>query len=298
MTDFDYENMQKKITARGAYHKKNGSKSKKCTMPSDYMTKAQREALNGPFTTIFLNQPMDWETFKGLSDTLKVKYIENLRSTYRANAAMLAQMFGVGDDTVARMLKKIGLKPGKRGGDGGSKLYKQKMAAWDAFCNGVVGGGDNVQPKEENPVEEQQPTCYDVDAEAFERAKATVDALCGAEEEKQEPTGFADAVKKHNEKPQWDLDSPDHVNAYRVEETEDEAVETADPVGELMKAFEESFEKGFDSEDKPAKDMTPAKLSKMQVNLFGYYESVSEQIDALLKAFGDQVRVRMEIVAE
>lgn len=48
-----------------------------------------------------------------------------------------------------------------------------------------------------------------------------------------------------------------------------------------MKAFEESF-----------------KLSKMQVNLFGYYESVSEQIDALLKAFGGQVRVRMEIVAE
>lgn len=35
----------------GARHKKNGSKSKKCTLPSDYMTKKEKEKMNGPITT-------------------------------------------------------------------------------------------------------------------------------------------------------------------------------------------------------------------------------------------------------
>ena len=30
---------EKKSIGRGAFHKKNGSKSKKCNFPSDYMTK-------------------------------------------------------------------------------------------------------------------------------------------------------------------------------------------------------------------------------------------------------------------
>ena len=183
MTDFDYENMQKKITARGARHKKNGSKSRRCTMPSDYLTKAQKEALNGPVTTILLNQPMDWATFKSLSDTLKKTYLVNLKNTYNPNTSMLARMFGVTPNPVSAELRKHGLPTGLRG----AKPDKSRQAAWEAFCNGVVGGGDNVQPKEEAPAEEPQVTCYDVDAEAFERAKAAVDLLCNSEEQNEDP---------------------------------------------------------------------------------------------------------------
>ena len=141
MNDFDYDAMQKKRIAQGARHKKNGSKSKGCTMPSDHMTKAQKAALNGPTTTILLNQPMDWPTFRGISDSLKVTYIENLRETYSANANMLAKMFGVSGSAARREMNRLGLKPGVKGGDNRSRWHSGKMAAWEAFCNGVVGGG-------------------------------------------------------------------------------------------------------------------------------------------------------------
>lgn len=45
MNDFDYENLQKKRLARNAYAKK-GSRSKKCTLPDDYLTPAQRAKLS------------------------------------------------------------------------------------------------------------------------------------------------------------------------------------------------------------------------------------------------------------
>ena len=37
MNDFDFENMQKKRIAQGARHRVCGSKSKKCSLPSDLL---------------------------------------------------------------------------------------------------------------------------------------------------------------------------------------------------------------------------------------------------------------------
>lgn len=41
MNDFDYEVMQRKRLARQAFHRKSGSKSKKCPMSTDHMTRKQ-----------------------------------------------------------------------------------------------------------------------------------------------------------------------------------------------------------------------------------------------------------------
>lgn len=284
MTDFDYENMQKKITARGARHKKGGSKSRRCTMPSDYMTKAQKEALNGPFTTILLNQPMDWATFKSLSDTLKVKYVENLRTTYRANAVMLGQMFGVGSDTVGRMLKKLGLPTGKKGGDGASKLYEQKMAAWEAFCNGVIGGGDNVQPKEDAPAEEPKTTVWDVDpeklADALEEAKRIAEEDEGKDKE---PTGFADAVRQHNLN-LCDPDHPDHVNARRCD----------DPIGPCYDPDEELADAMMDALNKAFTPL-PCEMRKLETLMTGFPETVLDNIRDLLSLFSHKVTVKLSV---
>lgn len=38
MTDFDYDVKQRRELARAAKYRKRGSKSKKCTLPSDYLT--------------------------------------------------------------------------------------------------------------------------------------------------------------------------------------------------------------------------------------------------------------------
>jgi hypothetical protein len=284
MTDFDYENMQKKITARGAYHKKNGSKSRRCTMPSDYMTKAQKEAMNGPVTTILLNQPMDWVTFKGLSDTLQKTYLTNLRDTYKPSASMMGRMFGCCTSSVTAELRKHGLPVGKKG----NRPTTEQQAMWAAFCNGVIGGGDNVQPKEDAPAEEPKATVWDVDpeklADALEEAKRIAEEDEGNDKE---PTGFADAVRQHNLN-LCDPDHPDHVNARRCEDPE--PVEP-DPDEELADAILDAFNKACE----PA----PCTMSKLATTMTGSPEGVVGNIRDLLSLFSVKVSVKLSIeVAE
>lgn len=179
MTDFDYDVMQKKRTAAGAYHRKGGSKSKKCSLPSDNLTEAQKRKLNGPVTTVNLNQPVSWKDFKPLSDSLKKSYLINLLNTYKPNGPMLGEMFGVSSKTVTDELHRLGLPVGKKGG----KKSNAAKAAWAAFCNGVVGGGDDpnlIKNKANEQIEAQD-----------------------------------EQIESHRV---WDLDSPDHVNAGRCEE--------------------------------------------------------------------------------
>ena len=94
MHEFDYDAMQKKRIARGASHMKRGSKSKKCTLPSDYLTAAQKRRLNGPVSTYKLDEPMNWESFKAMPEDLQKKYILNLQETYQTTDEMLGMMFG------------------------------------------------------------------------------------------------------------------------------------------------------------------------------------------------------------
>ena len=139
MHDFDYDAMQKKRIARGAAHMKRGSKSKKCTLPSDYLTDAQKRRLNGPVSTYKLDEPMNWESFKAMPEDLQKKYILNLQETYQANNVMLGKMFGVTGPSVCKMRHALGI-----GAMGQSKMTHDEVAVrdakWDAFCNGVVGG--------------------------------------------------------------------------------------------------------------------------------------------------------------
>lgn len=182
MNDFDYDVMQKKRIARGAFNRKGGSKSKKCSLPSDNLTEAQKRKLSGPVQSVQLGQPCTWEQFKGLSDTLKKSYLMDLHNTYRASSGMLSKMFGVHITTVCDERARLGLPNCKKG----HRASKEQRAMWDAFCNGVVGGGNSIIPGANEQIEAQD------------------------EQVESEPVQTKTQV--------WDLDSPDHVNAYRSEE--------------------------------------------------------------------------------
>ena len=152
MHDFDYDAMQKKRIARGASHMKR--MSKKCTLPSDYLTAAQKRRLNGPVSTYKLDEPMSWESFKAMPEDLQKQYILNLQNTYQANDKMVGKMFGKSDVTVGEYRKRLGLNP-----IGKSRMTRDEVAVrdakWDAFCNGVVGGKPGEPKKiENNEVEE------------------------------------------------------------------------------------------------------------------------------------------------
>ena len=147
MHDFDYDAMQKKRIARGASHIKRGSK--KCTLPSDYLTAAQKRRLNGPVSTYKLDEPMNWESFKAMPEDLQKKYILNLQETYQANNDMLGKMFGVSGVSVCKMRRALGV-----GAMGQNKMTRDEVAVrdakWNAFCNGVVGGKPGEPKKIEN----------------------------------------------------------------------------------------------------------------------------------------------------
>ena len=147
MHDFDYDAMQKKRIAHGAAHMKHNRKG--CSLPSDYLTAAQKRRLNGPVSTYKLDEPMNWESFKAMPEDLQKKYILNLQETYQANNDMLGKMFGVTGVSVCKMRHALGVSA-----MGQSKMTRDEVAVrdakWDAFCNGVVGGKPGEPKKIEN----------------------------------------------------------------------------------------------------------------------------------------------------
>ena len=154
MNDFDYDVLQKKRTAAGARHMKRGSRSKRCSLPSDNLTPAQLKRRNGPVSTYKLDEPMGWDDFKSMPVDLQKQYLTNLVETYGATNEMLGDMFYVHPTHVGAVKKALGVvshNPHRLIGE--KKAIRDQM--WAAFCNGVVGGGDAVKetPKEHEKVE-------------------------------------------------------------------------------------------------------------------------------------------------
>lgn len=79
MNDFDYDIVQKKRVARGAFAHVNRKRGK-CRLPSDYLTAAQRKERNGAVKTYNITRPMPWEDFKAMPDDIKREYLRNMQS--------------------------------------------------------------------------------------------------------------------------------------------------------------------------------------------------------------------------
>lgn len=162
MNDFDYDVLQKKRTAAGARHMKRGSRSRRCSLPSDHLTSAQLKRRNGPVSTYKLDAPMRWDDFKAMPVDLQKKYLTNLVEAYGATNEMLGDMFYVHPTHVGAVKKALGVI-----NNNPRHLSKEKKAVrdqmWAAFCNGVVGGGDAVKepPREPEKVETLPVRCPD-----------------------------------------------------------------------------------------------------------------------------------------
>lgn len=162
MNDFDYDVLQKKRIAAGARHMKRGSRSKRCSLPSDNLTPAQLKRRNGPVSTYKLDAPMRWDDFKAMPVDLQKKYLTNLVEAYGATNEMLGDMFYVHPTHVGAVKKALGVvshNPHRLIGE--KKTIRDQM--WAAFCNGVVGGGDAVKetPKEPKKLEALPVRCPD-----------------------------------------------------------------------------------------------------------------------------------------
>lgn len=141
MNDFDYDCMQKKRTARGAFahiSRKRGG----CTLPSDNLTAKQRREKNGEVKSYNITRTMPWAEFKAMPEDLKREFFRNMQS-FGGTAKWLAEEMGVSDVTIGAAAKDAGV-PFTRG-NGNWSLWNRKVAEW---------ANADQQPATERPVEE------------------------------------------------------------------------------------------------------------------------------------------------
>lgn len=132
MDDFTYDVVEKKRIAGSAIHRKGGSKSKRCTLPSDYLTEKQRRELNGPVLYYTMNQPITWNQFKSYPKDCKERYLRQISETYHANIPKFAQMFGCNHQTfrnhiIAEGLQSCILRNGH--------MTRREVEKWEKFIN-------------------------------------------------------------------------------------------------------------------------------------------------------------------
>lgn len=143
----------KKKTATGAYHKRTHcGKGGAVKFPSDFMTKKERDAMNGEVKSYKLNEPMTWEEFKAMPDDIKITYIKALREKYGVSDSKIFEMMRTNQATGQRAIAKLGICTGK----GGNRYRKWDADAWYAWVNGAPLA-EKEEVKKEKPESEAAP---------------------------------------------------------------------------------------------------------------------------------------------
>ena len=133
--EFNMEVKQKKSAARGAYHKKGGSKSKKCSLPSDNLTPAQKRKLNGPVETYAINRPMSYEAFKAMPTDLQQAHLDYIQNRFASGISSVGKyVFGLAPETLKLHAAAHGLTyakydKGHRGDTEGLRLWAEGLYA-------------------------------------------------------------------------------------------------------------------------------------------------------------------------
>ena len=175
MNDFDFDVMTKKRIARGAAARKCGSKSRRCTLPSDYLTDAQKKARNGKMSTYNLSKPMPYEQFKLMPRDLQREYLLKLRNDMHASTRVIAQMFGCSDETVRVVIRNLGINTG------GKKMYMNldQLMRWN---NWLSGDAANTPVAVTEPETEAEAETISAAAEETEDASTPVNNDASTEE--------------------------------------------------------------------------------------------------------------------
>ena len=114
----------RKRTARGANNKVRGG-GRTVKLPADYMTRKEREALNGEVTTYALDKPVSWEEYKEWPDEIQAKYMGGLIIKYNATCEAVGSMMGVHRQTIQTERRRLGIKTGHQ--------CKLKEEEWNGF---------------------------------------------------------------------------------------------------------------------------------------------------------------------
>lgn len=127
MNEFYEDVIERGKVASGARHKKGGSRSTSCSLPTDRMKAAEIKKLHGNVVIYRLGKPMNWETFTAMPADLQKEYIKKLIDRYGVTHTRLAGMFGIDKDTLGHKLEELKIHNINR------RMTAEQVAAWREF---------------------------------------------------------------------------------------------------------------------------------------------------------------------
>lgn len=159
MDDITYEFMQdcrdKKVTARSARSTRtHNGKRGAVKFPSDYLTKKEREAMNGKVETYRLNEPMTWKEFKQLPEDLMKDYIKAIREKFNAPDNYIAEMMGVTHGCLGGYIKALGMSRG-RNYVGRNTWDRERFLAWSHGVD-ICAVNESAVEVEEEPADREE----------------------------------------------------------------------------------------------------------------------------------------------
>lgn len=140
MNDFDYDCMQKKRIAMGAFahiNRKRGG----CSLPSDTLTEKQKKEKNGEVKSYNITRPMPWREFKPMPEDLKREFFRNMQS-FGGTAKWMAEEMNVCDATIRREAELVGA-PFRRSGRN-VELWRRKVIEWGRLVRGGYTNNDRA----------------------------------------------------------------------------------------------------------------------------------------------------------
>lgn len=110
MNEFYEDVKQKKSLVSSARHKVSGARSRRCTLPSDHLTAAQKRGLNGPVHTYAVNRPTTWAQFKEMPADLQQAHLDYVQNRFLVGLGTIARLvWGVSDSCAYSYAAKQGL---------------------------------------------------------------------------------------------------------------------------------------------------------------------------------------------
>lgn len=125
------ENQEKKVIARSARNKVTHTG---CKLPSDFMTKKEKMAMNGEVVTMEMNKPVKYQAFKLWPADLQREYLENLVKIFGVGIDSIGEMMGCHQNTFRQFIRSRNLRdvfPRH------SSPKKFRANDWKLFCDGV-----------------------------------------------------------------------------------------------------------------------------------------------------------------
>lgn len=112
MNDAEYiykKDVRDKANIARSSHNRGSSRRRKCRMSTDSMTRKEWEKMNGPVSTVQLNEPITWEAFCALPKNLQQEYVRHVLANYAIGPYAFARMFGISGAYCSTYLSALGI---------------------------------------------------------------------------------------------------------------------------------------------------------------------------------------------